>query len=533
MTRPSKSEPEEHGKTANPKHRAPNSAVPTAGAAAARVVALQRAAGNSAVTQYLQPRSVQRDDAVPDAAPPDTAATPPAAAPTESIVEDSAPDPIAPTQLRKSAFIGQVRAAVTDQVGPLISLTPMGATFTEQLDEQTAKYSAMAATALEREVRRSVPGAAATPSAPDMVNAVARDTVNQAQSQLNPFSDADAESDTGTTTVDASMRIDFKPKDGGAAPKGEASSTRAALGSGRPLDSGIAGQVGGLYGADLSGVRIHTDECAAGMADSMGARAFTVGSDIAFAPGEYQPGTLVGDALLAHELAHAVQQGSGTQLKAEDGSHDDAGDEEEADVAAASAVMSSRGIAGSLSALAGRVTPSLRAGLRVQRCNKAKPQCGGPVNPRLSKAGKSKDWCGITTKTDFTLDPPGSDPMKTFTRENVSEGTPPNPPFVDVRPTNGPQGTNIGRLSMGDQHYLNPSALVPVSAMVPGTWARHQKYEWACPSDKGGLPDDSAWQTFDENDLIRTISKGEDGSWHIITTVTGKSGTESQDDIMT
>jgi hypothetical protein len=391
----------------------------------------------------------------------------------------------------------------------------------------------MAAPALEREVRRTVPGTAGMASAPDMAGAVARDAVQHARSQLDPPVSADAEPSNESPTTDGLMRVDFKPRDGGSRPVGEATSTRAALGTGRPLDSGVAGQVGGLFGADLSGVRIHTDERAAGMAESMGARAFTVGSDVAFAGGEFQPGTLVGDALLAHELAHVVQQGSGTHLMAEDGKHDESSLEEEADVAAASAVMSAQGLSGTLSALAGRVTPSLRAGLRVQRCSKAAPktQCGKPMNPKLTKLGKSKEWYGMTTQTAWTLDPPGSNPMGTWTRENVSEGAPTNPPFVNVAPRNGPQGEGSGRLLVGDQHYLSTSALVPLNEMVPGTWVRHQKYEWTCPNEQG-LPDPTGWQTFDENDLTRIIKKGDDGAWHFITTVTGNSGTEEQDDLM-
>ncbi|WP_327562572.1 eCIS core domain-containing protein [Actinophytocola sp.] len=502
----------------------------------ARVLAMQRAAGNSAVARYLQPRAVQRDDQAPESAPADpaggTAASDAAAGPPGLIVEDSAPDPLDPTQLRRTAFIGQVRSAVTDQVGPLISFTPMGATFNEQLDEQAAKYGGTPAAALEREVRKAVPAAAGMTSAPDLVGAVARDAVEQAQ--RNPLGGADTESDTGLPADDKLMRIAFKARNGVSRPAAEATSTRAALGSGRPLDAGVAGQVGGLYGADLSGVRIHTDERAAGTVESMGARAFTVGSDIAFAGGEYQPGTLVGDALLAHELAHVVQQGAGTHLMAENASHDDSGLEEEADVAAAAAVMSARGIRGTLSALAGRVTPSLRAGLRVQRCTKPAPknQCGRPVNPKLSKLGKSSPGYGMTTQTAWTMDPPGSNPMSTWTRENVSEGTPPNPPFADVKPKNGPQGEMSGRLLVGDQHYISPSALVPLDQMVPGTWVRHQKYDWTCSNEKG-LFDPTGWQTFDENDLIRTIRKSDDGAWHLITTVTGNSGKEEQDDVIT
>jgi hypothetical protein len=62
------------------------------------------------------------------------------------------------------------------------------------------------------------------------------------------------------------------------------------------------------FGRDLSGVRVHTDPLAGATALSMHALAYTLGSDIAFAPGEFQPGTWDGRTLIAHELAHVVQQ---------------------------------------------------------------------------------------------------------------------------------------------------------------------------------------------------------------------------------
>ncbi len=62
-------------------------------------------------------------------------------------------------------------------------------------------------------------------------------------------------------------------------------------------------------GADFSNVRIHTDNTAVQTAQDLNARAYTVGSDIAFNSGEYQPGTDSGRQLLAHELTHVIQQG--------------------------------------------------------------------------------------------------------------------------------------------------------------------------------------------------------------------------------
>lgn len=61
-------------------------------------------------------------------------------------------------------------------------------------------------------------------------------------------------------------------------------------------------------GPDFGPVRIHTGPAADAAARSMSAAAYTVGDDIAFAAGRYQPGTPAGRALVAHELAHVVQQ---------------------------------------------------------------------------------------------------------------------------------------------------------------------------------------------------------------------------------
>lgn len=62
------------------------------------------------------------------------------------------------------------------------------------------------------------------------------------------------------------------------------------------------------FGASFTDVRIHTGGAAAQATGRMRAEALTSGRDIAFAPGRYQPGSKAGDSLIAHELAHVVQQ---------------------------------------------------------------------------------------------------------------------------------------------------------------------------------------------------------------------------------
>jgi hypothetical protein len=65
------------------------------------------------------------------------------------------------------------------------------------------------------------------------------------------------------------------------------------------------------FGCDFSRVRIHSDARAAASAQSVNALAYTVGTDVAFAAGQFSPATTRGRKLLAHELTHVVQQGQG------------------------------------------------------------------------------------------------------------------------------------------------------------------------------------------------------------------------------
>lgn len=83
---------------------------------------------------------------------------------------------------------------------------------------------------------------------------------------------------------------------------------------GEPLSPGSRSFMESRFGRDFSQVRVHTDSRAAESAESIGARAFTVGQDIVFGAGEYAPQSSPGRMLLAHELTHVVQQGSGTAI---------------------------------------------------------------------------------------------------------------------------------------------------------------------------------------------------------------------------
>ena len=64
----------------------------------------------------------------------------------------------------------------------------------------------------------------------------------------------------------------------------------------------------GRFGHDVSSVRVHTDAATGRPAADIRGRAYAAGSHVVFATGEYQPSTLAGRDLLAHELTHVLQQ---------------------------------------------------------------------------------------------------------------------------------------------------------------------------------------------------------------------------------
>lgn len=77
---------------------------------------------------------------------------------------------------------------------------------------------------------------------------------------------------------------------------------------GKPLDAPTRAFMEPRFGADLGQVRIQDDGLAGRATLAVGAKAFAVGNQLAFAPGEYRPHTEEGRRLLAHELAHSQQQ---------------------------------------------------------------------------------------------------------------------------------------------------------------------------------------------------------------------------------
>lgn len=102
---------------------------------------------------------------------------------------------------------------------------------------------------------------------------------------------------------------------GGNAGKSITNQINSTRGGGTRMDSATKSFMENSFSTDLSDVKIHTGDYAAQMSREMNAQAFTVGKDIYFNSGKYNPHTNDGKHLLAHELTHTMQQGNAAARK--------------------------------------------------------------------------------------------------------------------------------------------------------------------------------------------------------------------------
>ena len=93
-----------------------------------------------------------------------------------------------------------------------------------------------------------------------------------------------------------------------------ASVEQVLAGPGHAMPQGLRQDMEGRFGHDFSRVRLHTGSAAEQSAHDVDALAYTVGRNVVFGSGAYDPHSRGGQRLLAHELAHVVQQGEGTPL---------------------------------------------------------------------------------------------------------------------------------------------------------------------------------------------------------------------------
>jgi Domain of unknown function (DUF4157) len=116
-----------------------------------------------------------------------------------------------------------------------------------------------------------------------------------------------AHSTVNTTTPRIQRLTGQAMKEAEAAP---ASVERVLAGPGRPLDPALRQDMGHRFGHDFSRVKVHTGGTAERSAQDVNALAYTVGEHVVFGAGRFSPGAHEGRRLLAHELAHTIQQGA-------------------------------------------------------------------------------------------------------------------------------------------------------------------------------------------------------------------------------
>jgi hypothetical protein len=253
------------------------------------------------------------------------------------LVEDGAP--AKPHQMTRSAALSQLRQAAGAESDPAIA-------------QFVAEHGSESVASLERQGRAAL-GGIKPGSAPELLAPLAAKLKG---------ADGAAPGNVGAGAA-AGATAAMKPA--------TAAAMVQRLGDGISLDGTMAAAAGDVYGADLSGVRVHIGATAAHLAADHGARAFTIGNHVAFGAGEHNPGTPVGDALMAHELAHVVQQqGADPAVQRKplevEGSE---GAEDEADQAAAGVLARLyTGARATASSAAGRLRSG--SGVSLQRCNK-------------------------------------------------------------------------------------------------------------------------------------------------------------------
>jgi hypothetical protein len=328
---------------------------------------------------------------------------------TSWIVDDSAT--VAKGQMRRQDFLDALRERVHASANLALAPIGRGSDGCPYIVRLLARVGRMPAAALERLARAHASGAAT--SANDYLAAVdARIERGVAEWIVTGELPADVPADAdlsagGDAGEDAPPALAFARAATGtaqqmAAPIGDQRALQSFLGSGAPLPTDARASLEEGFGEDLGAVRVHHDSRAGALAEHVAAHAVTVGNDVAFAAGAYQPASATGMALLAHEVAHTLQQrgGEGRIQGFGDASHEDEADEG-ARVALARAYGDKK-----------ERPRWSTGGLQLQRCGTkgTSAEDGGPTQtqkpPPPKQAPKDPERVALETVKELTVSDP-------------------------------------------------------------------------------------------------------------------------------
>ena len=280
------------------------------------------------------------------------------AAPYGIVIEDGLP--AGPGQVNRTDFIDKLYPLIESTADEL--LIPAGRTARDcpYIEFWLNFYRRQSAAHIERAIEHYVQPAQHTPEGIEQailaqVRRAVQAWVERREVQLPKEIDWRVDDDRIQSTRGSAPAAQLMGAggEGAAAPPGSVASIRGRLSQGRPLEPGVRTRMEHGFGANFRDVRVHDDARAASVARDYRARAFTVGQDIGFAAGQYRPGTIAGDLLLAHEIAHTIQQRSA----AVEGPAQDL--EADATLSAIGAVLPESEL---------DAKPALRGGLALRRC---------------------------------------------------------------------------------------------------------------------------------------------------------------------
>lgn len=386
-------------KQEQPKTAQRSSSAPAA--AGVGLLDLQRTAGNQTLSTWLQSTPIIQtksneggaENAAEQQADQVAEKVTQSPAPTKSLIVDDDSQQVQPGQMRKSDFLTALRSSVSSAAEQSLKGTMWSSLGCPYIDRWFNYFDNQSGAHIERALVKYAPDAVSATTARDYIPIVTdrvrrgigewRET-GQVTGLPEEFAKGEMPGATASGLLGGLLsgigsaisglvsgiggalssvgKMLFKRRDGEAREAEDPEAIRKQLGSGHALDSHAKTRLQTAFGADFSNVRVHTDTRAQQLSDNLNAHAFTIGTDIAFGPGEYQPGTVVGDALIAHELAHVMQQGgsSSQPQRKENNSELDA----DANRSALGAMVSLAG-----GASVPQTKPRRRSGLSLQRCD--------------------------------------------------------------------------------------------------------------------------------------------------------------------
>jgi hypothetical protein len=186
-------------------------------------------------------------------------------------------------------------------------------------DRYEQEADAVAAQVLARLQRGPVPGAGAPVGDPSAGTAALAAGLDDEEAPLgralSPESDEEAPVGRALSVLGRRAPVGAEGGDLGPETEGRIESARS---GGSALPGPVRSAMEGAFGADFGSVKLHKGREAGSLNDDVGAVAFTVGSDIFLGRSSPEISSAAGQSLLAHELAHTIQQG-GARLRDEAG----------------------------------------------------------------------------------------------------------------------------------------------------------------------------------------------------------------------